>query len=94
VAGLVLAADLDGFFDVGDGGAQGGDIGGVVELGDFLAARGGVAAVGFGGGPGEGVFGGGGEAEELGGAGEGFGYGGGGNGEVGEVDEAGGLEAG
>lgn len=94
VARLVLAADLEGFFDVGDGGAQGGHGGRGGELADFLAAWGGVAAVGFRGGPGEGVLGGGGEAEELGGAGEGFGDGGGGDGEVGEVDEAGGLEAG
>ena len=93
VGRLVVATHLEGFFDVGAGGAQRRDGGARGELGDFLAPRGGVAAVGFGGGPCQGVFGGGREAEEGGRGVEDVGEGGGGDGDVREVDEAGGLEA-
>jgi hypothetical protein len=93
VEGLVVSADLEGFLDVRDGGAQGGDGGGGGELGDLFAARRGVAAVGLGGGPGEGVLGVGGEGEEGGRGLEDVGDGRGRDGDVREVDEARGLEA-
>lgn len=64
VSGLVVAADLEGLFEVGVNAAEGGDERGVRELGHFFAAVRDVAAVGLGGGLGrvswgvmqEGVF--------------------------------------
>jgi hypothetical protein len=93
VGRVVVRADLERLLDVGDGVAQGGDGGRGGQLGDLLAARGGVAAVGFGGGPGEGVLGGARQAEEGGRGVEDVLPDGRGDGDVGEVDEAAGLEA-
>lgn len=49
VAFFVVPANFEGLFKVGVGGAEGGNEGGVGELGYFFAAVGDVAAVGFGG---------------------------------------------
>lgn len=50
VPGLVVAANLEGLFEVGVDAAESGDEGRVGELGYFFAAVGDVAAVGLGGG--------------------------------------------
>lgn len=50
VPGLIVAADLEGLFEVGVDAAESSDEGRVGELGYFFAAVGDVAAVGLGGG--------------------------------------------
>lgn len=92
VAGFAITADLEAFFDVGHGAAYLFDLGDVGELGHLLAARGGVAAVGLGGGPAVGELGVDGETKKLGGGVEDVGARFGGDGDVAEIDEAGGLE--
>lgn len=92
VAWHVLPPDLEGLFEVGDGGAQFRDLGRVGELGDFLAAAGDVASVGGWGGPGQCIFLGLWAGEELGGEAEGFGDGRGRDGVVGQVEKTRGFE--
>jgi len=94
VGGVALAPDLERLLDVGRGGLERLDAGAVGARADLLAALAGVAAVCLGRGPGDGVFGGLRLGEEGGGGREGGCDAGGGDGQVGEVDEACGLEAG